>query len=143
MSSTPWINSPSATRSESREEKMERTSSVWVIIAQLSVQKTTLALYEWSALMCLSLYSLASNRCFDLVVVIKRRQSCVIHAILVFIYFHLHLTIFPFVKELPEFICSLVSCVFIIRKLGHFILRNQLKNCLLRGKTTNKQTFRD
>lgn len=45
-----------------------------------------------------------------------------------------YLTIFALVKVIPEFICPLLSCVFIVSKSSHFILRNQLENRLLGKK---------
>lgn len=51
-----------------------------------------------------------------------------------------HLTIFFLVKELPQFICPLFRCVFIVRQSRQFIFRNQLENRLLGGKKTKNSS---
>ena len=50
----------------------------------------------------------------------------------------LNLTIFVLLKDVPEFICPLLRCVFIVGQIFHFIFRNQLENGLLKKKEERK-----
>lgn len=113
LSNTPWINSPSATRSG------EGKKNWWFIDGNSAKRNQNLK----SSACTKTIHSrISGNWSFHF----PNRPR-----------FQLFLTIFTLVKEVPKFIRPLLSCVFIRRQPSDLVFWDELKNGLF-GKTNNK-----